>query len=353
MKVLIVGNWHSHIHEEPIFKAFKELGHEAFRFSWHQYFKINAKQKLMCMPQDVFYRFQGKYVVGPTINRINRDFYKKIERINPELIFIYRGTHIWPKTILKIKLFNPNIIIVGYHNDDPFSKLYPAFFNRHYLKSLSIYDWIFAYRQKNILDYKKLGYRNVSLLRSYFIKENNYPVLNIQTKKYMSDVVFAGHYENDERDEYIKKILETGIDFKLFGPEWKRSRYYGYFINKLKTIKYLTDDYNLALNSTKIALVFLSKLNNDTYTRRCFEIVAAKIFMLSQYSDDLNSIFKEGVEAEYFRDKEEMVDKILYYLKHNNKREKIAKAGYERLQRDGHEVADRVRDILSIYRKRI
>ena len=73
--------------------------------------------------------------------------------------------------------------------------------------------------------------------------------------------------------------------------------------------------------------------------------------MLSQYTDDLDFMFKEGVEAEYSRDKEEMMDKIRYYLKHNDKREKIAKAGYERLLRDGHEVTDRTGEILRIYRE--
>ena len=283
--------------------------------------------------------------------KINRDFFKKVVEVNPQFIFIYRGTHIWAKTIRKIKIVYPEIIIAGYHNDDPFSKRKVEFLNRHYLKALSVYDWIFTYRQKNILEYKKLGYSNVSLLRSYFIKEKNYPVSDIQTQKYKTDVIFAGHYEDDRRDEYIKVVLDAGLKFKLFGPEWERSQYYQYFINKLKIIPYLTNDYNLALNSAKIALVFLSKLNNDTYTRRCFEITATKTFMLSQYTDDLNSMFKEGVEAEYFRDKEEMMNKIRYYLKYADKREKIAEAGYERLLRDGHEVTDRVGEILRIYRE--
>lgn len=72
--------------------------------------------------------------------------------------------------------------------------------------------------------------------------------------------------------------------------------------------------------------------------------------MLSQCTDDLDSMFKEGIEAEYFRDKEEMMDKIRYYLKHDDKREKIAKAGYERLLRDGHEVTDRAGEILRVYK---
>lgn len=351
MKIIVVGDWHSQIHEEPVYQAFKKLGHETFRFSWHQYFKISPNQSLKYMPRDVFYKFQRKFIVGPSINKINRDFLKKVAEVNPQFIFIYRGTHIWAKTIRKVKNFYPKIIIAGYNNDDPFSKLYPAFLSRHYLRAISVYDWIFAYRQKNILEYKKLRYSNVSLLRSYFIKEKNYPVSDLQTQKYKTDVIFAGHYEDDERDEYIKAVLDAGIKFKLFGPEWERSQYYQYFINKLKIIPYLTDDYNLALNSAKIALVFLSKLNNDTYTRRCFEISAAKTFMLSQYTDDLDSMFKQGVEAEYFRDKEEMLDKIRYYLNHNDKREKIAQAGYERLLRDGHEVTDRAGEILSVYRE--
>ena len=68
-----------------------------------------------------------------------------------------------------------------------------------------------------------MGYSNVTLLRSYFIKERNYPIPDLQTQKYKADVIFAGHYEDDGRDSFIKTILDAGIDFKLFGPEWERS----------------------------------------------------------------------------------------------------------------------------------
>ena len=60
-------------------------------------------------------------------------------------------------------------------------------------------------------------------------------------------------------------------------------------------------------------------------------------------------MFKEGGEAEYFHDKEEMMDKIRYYLTHDDEREKIAKAGYERLLRDGHEVTDRAGEIIRTF----
>ncbi|MBZ0310797.1 MAG: glycosyltransferase, partial [Anaerolineae bacterium] len=86
-------------------------------------------------------------------------------------------------------------------------------------------------------------------------------------------------------------------------------------------------------------------LNQDTYTRRNFEIPAMRTFLLSQYSDDLASLFKEGEEAEFFRSKEEMLDKIAYYLAHDEPRQRIAQRGYERV-RDGHDVQSRARQAL-------
>ena len=45
---------------------------------------------------------------------------------------------------------------------------------------------------------------------------------------------------------------------------------------------------------------FLSKINNDSYTRRNFEIPAMKK-VLSEYSDELNKIFIEGKEMIFLR----------------------------------------------------
>lgn len=109
------------------------------------------------------------------------------------------------------------------------------------------------------------------------------------------DVVFIEHFEDNGRVEYMKCLMEDeGIDFHLYGTLWDRSRYFREIRSRFGEITPLYNDYNLALNSTKIALVFLSKRNNDTYTRRCFEITDAKIFMFNQYTDDLDSMFKEG-----------------------------------------------------------
>jgi len=354
MKVLIAGAGFAWIYEDALLGAFRKLSIETDVFRWWRYFRFSPYKAdfdtLGLKFQQLYFKFQKKFIIGPAVFKINRDLINYVKTTKPDLIFIYRGTYIFPATIRKLR--QNGSMVFGLNNDDPFSVTTPKYVHRHYIKSLPEYDWIFAYRPKNLADYRRLGFNNTSLLRSYYIKEENFPIYELSTKKYCHDVVFIGHFEDDGRDEYIKYLVENDtIDFHLYGTLWDRSKYVEEIMSRFGEVKPLYDDYNLALNSAKIALVFLSKLNNDTYTRRCFEITAAGTFMLSQYTHDLDSMFKEGIEAEYFRDKEEMMDKIRFYLKHDAKREKIAHAGHKRLMKDGHEVTDRAREIIRTFER--
>ncbi len=69
---------------------------------------------------------------------------------------------------------------------------------------------------------------------------------------------------------------------------------------------------------------------------RTFEIPAAGGFMLHEYSEEAADFFKEGIEAEFFRDAAECADKIKYYFKDDNLRNKIARAGYEKIFSAGY-----------------
>jgi spore maturation protein CgeB len=354
MRVLIAGAGFAWIYEDALLDAFKKLSVEADVFRWWRYFKFSPYKTeydtIALKLQRFYFKFQKKFLVGPAIFKINCDLIRYVKKTTPDLIFIYRGTHIFPATIRKLR--QNGSVVFGYNNDDPFSGVAPKYVHRHFIKSLPQYNWIFAFRHKNLDDYSRLGFNNTSLLRSYYIQERHFYIKELPTQKYSHDVVFIGHFESDGREEYIKCLMEDErLDFNLYGTLWDRSKYAKEIRDHFGEIKPLYDDYNLAINSAKIALAFLSKRNNDTYTRRCFEIVAAKTFMLSEYTDDLDSMFKEGVEAEYFRDKEEMMDKIRFYLRHDDKREKIARTGHERLLRDGHEVTDRARDIIRIFER--
>lgn len=56
----------------------------------------------------------------------------------------------------------------------------------------------------------------------------------------------------------------------------------------------------------------------------------------------------EQLEAVYFSSREELVDKIRYYLAHDALREQIAAAGRARFERSGYTRVNRFREMLEI-----
>ena len=213
---------------------------------------------------------------------------------------------------------------------------------------------VLAYRQVNVDDYSRAGAQRVELLRSWFVPERNHP-LTLRDEvhpRYATDVVFVGHYEPDQRLECLEEVVRQGFRLRLFGPgcEWDpviaRSEL---LVSQVPVQLVWGEDYNRALCGAKIALCFLSKLNRDTYTRRCFEIPATRTLLISEYSDDLAGLLEPGREADYFRNKEEMIDKIRMYLANPGLRQAVSDAGFRRVWSDGHDVVSRARQVLAWY----
>jgi spore maturation protein CgeB len=348
MRILVVGDGHSTIHERAIVKAFNKLGYKTKYFYWYKYFYSSNPIKNFCS------RIQNKFILGPIIEKINQDFYKLAINFKPQLIFIYRGTHIIPRAIEAIKLKIPNCKVFGYNNDNPFSTGHPFWLWRYFIKCLPIYDLVFAYRLKNLKDFKKKKARHVALLRSWFDPEKNFAV-NLSNKdqiNYSSDVVFVGHFESDGRLEYLEEVVKAGYSLKIFGPpyEWNK------IILKSKHLKHLYPvnlvwniNYNKAISGAKIALCFFSKLNDDSYTRRCFEIPAIGTMLFSEYSKDMCSLFDKGIEVDLFKSKKEFINKIKYYLENNSIRKKIANRGRKKVFSAHHDVFSRAKTIVSYY----
>ena len=98
MKILVVGDGHSAIHEVAVVKAFRKLGYEVCSLFWYDYFR---SRNLIFR---LWRKAQNKFLIGPRFNRFNRDLVHYALQYEPSLIFIYRGTHVTPRTITKIKI---------------------------------------------------------------------------------------------------------------------------------------------------------------------------------------------------------------------------------------------------------
>lgn len=346
MKILVVGDGRSEIHEVAMAQAFRKLGYQVDVFYWNSYFKSSNFMIYQWL------RIQNKLIEGPQITKINHDFLVKAGLFMPDLIFIYRGTHIAASTILNLKKQLPYCKVIGYNNDDPFAPGYSSWLWNKFIKALPKYDLVFAYRKHNIYDFINAGAKKVELLMPWFIPEKDHPIITSNDKnQFLYDVVFVGHYEQDHRMTYIKTLVEGGINFRLFGPDWNRAPKLEWLSKLQPILPVRGENYISTLCSARIALCFLSKLNRDSYTRRCFEIPATKTFMLCEFSEDVASLFREGEEADFFKSPSEMMEKIKFYLKDDYLRRSVAEAGFRRVYRDGHDVVSRMRFVIDQFKK--
>nr|MCR4674478.1 DUF3880 domain-containing protein [Lachnospiraceae bacterium] len=101
------------------------------------------------------------------------------------------------------------------------------------------------------------------------------------------------------------------------------------------------ENMGVAEYETEMPYVFYhSKINLNISLRsiktgiplRCMDIMASKGFLLSNFQSDFLYDFVPGEDFVYYENKEDMLDKIEYYLSHEKERLEIANNGYEKVK---------------------
>lgn len=337
MKILLVGSFGQPMYAPAFLSGFKSLGHEVKIVDYDDYLYNDSCIKY------IFSRLQTRYHYGLKLYSYNHDILKMAEKLSPDFIFLYRCYNIWPSTIKKLKAMGN--FIFTYNNDDPFKTIPSNGYYRHFRSIIPLADVNYVYRKKNMLDYEKVGGKNVRILLPYFIAKNNYK----EACEKDIPISFIAHFENDGRDKYIKALVDAGLPITVFnGDSWEEAPLYEQIKDVIKS-GVRGKEYNHTINRSQICLVLFSKWNSDTYTRRCFEIPATQTLMLSAYTDDMDKMFPKDECAVYFRNEEELVAKASYLLEHSEVINRIAKNGYKRLNELGGSEVDRCREIVQLY----
>ena len=338
MRILIIGTLQWEMYTPALANGFKALCHDVETIDERDCFVHNS------VFNKIVNKIVSKYHVGGRIASYNKEIINKVKDFRPELVFLYSCYSVFPSTVKRIKELG--VIVFNYNNDDPFSKALNTWGYRYFHSIIPLAHVNLVYRKKNFADYKRVGAKRIELLLPYYIEKNNYYDSSVSDSE---PIAFVGHYENDGRDLFIKALLDAGLPVKVYGGDlWRKAPYY----NQIKMIikkGMRGPDYNKKLNECKIALVFLSKLNNDTYTRRCFEIPATKTLMMCEYTDDMNELFPSDECAVYFHTKEELVEKCKALLNNPSEIERIAQNGFERLKVIGGSEIDRCHQIVELY----
>ena len=162
-----------------------------------------------------------------------------------------------------------------------------------------------------------------------------------------ADVGFIGTFEKDRADKMLY-LAKNGIHVRVWGNEW--GSYVGKHPNLQVENKPIYDeDYRKAICATRINLCFLRKLNRDLQTDRTMEIPACGAFMLAERTDEHRVLFEEDKEAVYFdiNKPEELLEKVKYYLSHEDERKEIALAGRRRCLKSDYSHEAALKEMLS------
>ena len=345
-KILIVGDYMWDWYQSACGQEISRLGLDVEEFRTFDFFWRWEENKPEPTIKSLFHKIQYVFLKGPILYNLNNELLKKVLNTRPDYIWFYNSTQIFSSTLDKIRKYLPKIILIQYSNDNPFRKNGKNAIWKLFKKNIKKHDIHFAYRYSNIDDYKRLGCKATYILKPYFIPAVDFPKDNV-SKKHNSEVVFAGHYENDGRLEALELILKNNIDLKLFGGGWNN------VLKKLPSSSLLKKQYPVypaigtnyqnVICGSKIALCFLSKLNQDSYTRRNFQIPAMKVTVLSEYSYELSQMFEENKEIVFFKNHNELIKKIKLLLKKEILNKNISEAGYKRVYNDKHDIHNRMR----------
>jgi spore maturation protein CgeB len=333
VKILLAGAYRYFWYEEVCAQALEKLGHHVLRYRWDRFFK----GKLGTL--------QEKWLLGPSIVWLNRDFVACARSCQADVIFLWRATPIWPATLQALRS-KTSALLVAYNNDDPFGPTHQWALWRYFIQGIPDYDVHFVYRRVNVLEYLSAGARHVEVLMPYYIPELHQPrVLEpADQERYGCDLVFVGHYENDGRVNYLRALVKSGLKVRLFGGKYWRPKVLGDLAHHFEPVfPAFGEEYVKALIGARICLAFLSRLNRDSYSRRSFEIPACGCLMLSERTSDLTKLYKEDEEAVFFSSQGELVEKAHALLTDNERRKQIGQAGRERCMTDGHDVVNRMR----------
>jgi spore maturation protein CgeB len=135
------------------------------------------------------------------------------------------------------------------------------------------------------------------------------------------EVSFVGSLHAD-REQYLKILKTKGILVNLSGTAKKRWVSYEEMMDIFATSKV-----NLNFSKTYAYMKFGIK-------GRIFKVCLAGGFLLTEYTPGIENFFKIGEEIVCFQSPEEMVDKINYYLNHDDERQAIAQAGWQRANKE-------------------
>jgi spore maturation protein CgeB len=302
--------------------ALKRLGHDVMLIDPYSLFP--------------FKNFVGRliYYGGAQLieNYLNKKLFPIISKFNFDVAYVDNGELVGRKILTGLKKVSP--LIINYNNDDPFGTRDKKKW-RLYLEAVPHYDLLAVVRQVNVAEAYALGAQKVIQVFMAVDELDGPREITPQDRLRLSHgVLFIGTWM-PERGPFLRKLVAAGVPLAIYGNDWQKAPEWPALQSVWQGPAIYGDDYIKALQLAKVSLGLLSKGNRDLHTTRTFEIpYCGGLFCAERTSEHLQ-LYQEDVEAVFWSDVNECIEKCQKLLNDEKLRADIAAKGRIRCLRNG------------------
>jgi spore maturation protein CgeB len=267
---------------------------------------------------------------------------------NPELALTLVGFKLPIQMVQWLK--NQQVKTAVWFTEDPY------FMDRTQVLS-QYFDFVFTIDSASLEFYKNNGHMNAYQF-PLATEPQVFRPKQVEAK-YRSDICIVG-FPYPDRIQFIQFLLQnTAYKIKVVGkwthplflfrgnPKlmihegWMAPTVVANFYNGAKIVLNTHRPFNLRQNQNKLGIIGKS-INNRT-----FDVAACSSFQLIEFKEDLPNYFLEDEEMVSFRSKQELVQKIDFYMKFEDERQLIADNAQNRVLKE-HTFEHRLEKMLNL-----
>lgn len=293
---------------KPVTQALQKLGYQVKIFDYN---KPNLFARLNGVAANLHLVSQSR-----TASMINHALLQLVNYWQPDYLLVIKGEIITAATIQEIN--NLGVITINWYSD--WYDSWPWIITHVPAYSLFVNMCRATHRRL-----KQISPNSYYLPVASYIDDQRFKV---HPKKYL--ITFVGQY-TPRREKYFRAISDLGLT--IWGYQgWQRS--------SLKHIAQGPVSVHATREIIKASKITVNLLNGsdrkepDQINTRTVETTSVGSFLLIKDIPILRQYFYPQKEVVTFKTPQELRQKAIYYLAHDQEREAIARAGYLRAKRD-------------------
>jgi hypothetical protein len=299
-RILIIGSAHTAALEHIYSKHLSNLGNEVALYPIQDYFLSYYHSSLL---NKILFRLG----LSKIYKQLQKAVLAYVAVYKPTHILVFKGMELLPSTLLAWKL--QQIKLINYNPDNPFVFSGRGSGNKNVTHSIKLFDLYVSYDQTIVKQLEAQGVNSALIPFGFEVEDALFEELCKGEE--INKVCFLGN-PDQERAQFIKKLLDHNIAIDVYGAGWH------HYFKKTPLVQLFPvvygNEFWITLRKYAVQLNLMRIHNLNSHNMRSFDIPGVGGIMLAPYTDDHANYFVNQEEVFLFRNFAECISNINYLL---------------------------------------